>query len=250
MSRVAVEFDVPAAVGPGPHIDIRHHGLGPRRAEFQTRLRIETADFADHVGDIFVIDAAEFPQGSDVAPGQEVEMLDQGLHRRIVTIELAQLDRQAFAQVSRADAGRIEFLQDGENRFDVLLRRPQPFGGLSQVRRQVTRLVDEVDQVLADHALRGIGEGHRQLFGEVAAERHLGGDEGFEVVGLIVGGAAAPFGVGGRRGVLRVARGRLGRLLGEDVVERGIQGLLDLGAARSGIRRAISGGLRITQLVK
>ena len=62
--RVAVEFDMPAAVGPGPHIDVRHHGLHPRRAEFQARLRIETADFADHVGDVLVVDAAEFAQAT------------------------------------------------------------------------------------------------------------------------------------------------------------------------------------------
>ena len=65
----------------------------------------------------------------------------------------------------------------------------------------------------------------------MTAERHLGGDEGFEIVVLVIGGAAAPFGVGGRRGILRHARGGFGRFLGEDVVERGIQRLLDLGAA-------------------
>src|SRR5215471_12309050 len=46
--RVAVELDMPAAVGPRPDIDVRDHGLHPRRAEFQSRLRIEAADFTDH----------------------------------------------------------------------------------------------------------------------------------------------------------------------------------------------------------
>ena len=68
-----------------------------RRAEFQSRLRIEPADFADHVGDIFIIDTAEFSQPGDIALGQKVEMLDQRLHRRIIAIELAQLDRKALA---------------------------------------------------------------------------------------------------------------------------------------------------------
>ena len=81
-------------------------------------------------------------------------MLDQRLHRRIVAIELAQLDREAFAQISRADAGRIEFLQHRENRFDVRLRRAEPLGGLAQIRRQIAGLVDEIDQILPDHALR------------------------------------------------------------------------------------------------
>ncbi len=81
-------------------------------------------------------------------------MLDQRLHRRVVAIEFAQLDRQALAQVSRADAGRIEFLQHREHRLDVLGRCAEPLGGLAEIRRQIARLIDEIDQVLADHALR------------------------------------------------------------------------------------------------
>ena len=76
----------------------------------------------------------------------------------------------------------------------------------------------------------GAAERDRELLGEMAAERHLGGDKGFQIVVVVVGGAAAPFGVGGGRGVLRHARGGLGRLFGKDVVERGVQRLLDLGA--------------------
>ena len=76
----------------------------------------------------------------------------------------------------------------------------------------------------------GDGERHRELLGEMAAERHLGGDKGFQIVVFVVGGAAAPFGIGGRRRILRHARGSFGGLFGEDVVERGIQRLLDFGA--------------------
>ena len=158
-------------------------------------------------------------------------MFDQRLHRWVVAILLAQLDRQAFAQIPRADAGRIEFLQDREHRFDVLGRRAEPLGGLAQIRRQVTRLVHQIDQILPDHALRGSGESHRQLLGEMAAERDLGGHEGFKIVAVVIRRAAAPFGIGGRRGVLRGARGGFGRLLGKHVVEAGVQRLLDLGAA-------------------
>ena len=157
-------------------------------------------------------------------------MLDQRLHRGVVAIEFAQLDREALAQVSRADAGRIEFLQHREHRLDIRLRRAEPLGGLSEIRRQVAGIVDQIDQILPDHALRRPGERHRQLLGEMAAERHLGGDKGFQIVVVVVGGAAAPFGVGGRRGILRDARGGFGGLFGKDVVEPGIQRLLDLGA--------------------
>src|SRR5436190_20092286 len=64
----------------------------------------------------------------------------------------------------------------------------------------------------------------------MAAERDLGGDKGFEIVAVVVGSAAAPFGVGGRRRVLCSAGGGLGGLLGKYIVETGVQGLFDLGA--------------------
>jgi hypothetical protein len=140
-------------------------------------------------------------------------MLDQRLHRWVIAIELAQLDRKTLAQVSGADARGIEFLQHGENRLDGLLRRAKPLGGLSQIQRQVASLIDKVDKVLPDHALRRVGESYRQLFGEMTAERDLGRDKGLQIVALVVGSAAAPFGVRGRRRVLRIPRGSLGGLL-------------------------------------
>ena len=157
-------------------------------------------------------------------------MLDQRLHGGIIAVEFAQLDREALAQAARADAGRIEFLQHRENRIDVLLRRTQPFGGLPEIRRQIAGVVDQIDQILPDHALRRRCERDGELFGEMAAKGDLGGDEGFQIVVVVVGGAAAPFGIGGRRRVLRGARRSFGGLLGEDVVEAGIQRLFDLGA--------------------
>src|SRR5205085_7387039 len=98
------------------------------------------------------------------------------------------------------------------NRLDLLLRGAEPLGGLAQIRRQVTGLVHKVDEVLPDHAPRRVRKSNSQLLGKMAAERRLSGYECFEVVAVIVRRAAAPFGVGGRRGILRLARGRLGRL--------------------------------------
>ena len=157
-------------------------------------------------------------------------MLDQRLHRRVVAIEFAKLDRQAFAQVSRAHARRIEFLQHRDDLVDRLLRRSEPLRGLAEIGRQVAGIVDQVDQVLPDHALRRRREGHRELFGEMVGERQLGGHEGFEIVFVVAGGAAAPFGVDRRRRVLCGARGGLRRLLGEHVLKAGIERLRDLGA--------------------
>ena len=34
-------------------------------------------DLRDHLQEIFVIDAADLPQGGEVAPGQEIQMVEQ-----------------------------------------------------------------------------------------------------------------------------------------------------------------------------
>src|SRR3954449_2774821 len=65
----------------------------------------------------------------------------------------------------------------------------------------------------------------------MTSERHLGRHEGLEIVAVVVGGAAAPLGVGGRRGILRVASGGLGRRFRGYICEGSVQVLLDLGAA-------------------
>ena len=172
-----------------------------------------------------------FRKRGDIALGQQIQMFDQRLHRGVIAIEFAELDREALAQIPRANAGRIEFLQYREHRIDILLRCTEPLGGLSQIGGNVAGLVDQIDQILSDHALRRRGEGNRQLLGEMAAERHLGGDKGFEIVIVVIRRAAAPFGIGGGCGVLRDARSRFRGLFGKDVVERGVERLLDFGAA-------------------
>ena len=176
-------------------------------------------------------------------------MFDQRLHRGIVAIEFAELDREAFAQIARANAGRIEFLQHGDNRFDIGLRGAEPFGGLPEILRQITGIVDQIDQILPDHALHRPGESHRQLFGEMAAEGDFGGDKGFQIVVVVVRRAAAPFGIGGGRCILRRPGGRFRGLLGEDVVERGVQRLLNFcAAAEIAVQPVFLAGLELAGL--
>ena len=75
-------------------------------------------------------------------------------------------------------------------------------------------------------------------------QRHFGGHERFEIVALVAGSAAAPFGKRARRGVLGVARRGFGRFFGKDVVEPGIEGLFDFGAAAEiGLHPILGAGL-------
>ena len=86
---------------------------------------------------------------------------------------------------------------------------------------QVAGLVDQVDEILPDHAARGIGDRQRELLGEMIGERRLGRDEGFEIVVAVLaagGAGAGPFGIA-RRHLGGGARGdRVG--LVEAMVER------------------------------
>ncbi|MEY9981414.1 hypothetical protein ABH995_000751 [Bradyrhizobium yuanmingense] len=65
----------------------------------------------------------------------------------------------------------------------------------------------------------GAGEGDRELLGEMVRQGCLGRDKSFEIVVFVTGGAAAPFGIGGRRGILGVARRCLGQLFAADLID-------------------------------
>jgi hypothetical protein len=95
----------------------------------------------------------------------------------------------------------------------------------SAIAREVAGLVDQVDQVLADHAADRIVDREQKLVGEMARQRRLGGDEGFEVVVAAVAAAGAdsgPLRIGGRLlGVRPLGRRR--RIVGKDVLKIGVE---------------------------
>ncbi len=112
--------------GSGRTIDVRYDRLNRRAAEGAPGLRIEPADLADHVDDVFVVDAADFAQRREIALGDEFEMADERLHGRIETIFFAQLNGQAFGEIAGADAGRIEGLNERQDLFDAIERCSEP----------------------------------------------------------------------------------------------------------------------------
>ena len=69
--RVGIELDHEAAVRPRPHEHVRHDRLHQRRSEGEARLRIELADFRDHVGQVFLVHAADPAQRREVAFRQQ-----------------------------------------------------------------------------------------------------------------------------------------------------------------------------------
>ena len=151
-------------------------------------------------------------------------MRQQRLHRGIEAVLFPELDREAFAQIARAHAGRIEGLQDREHGLDFGLRRAEPLRDRIEIADEVTGLVDQIDEMPADHAPHRIRDRQRKLLAEVIREGRLGGDESFEIVVAVLASArtdARPFRVRGRLG-LRGPRRRLGRVR-EDVLDAGIE---------------------------
>ncbi len=122
-----------------------------------------------------------------------------------------------------------------EHRLDLGERRAELFGDRREIAGEIAGLVDQIDQILPDHAARRIGDRQRELLGEMVGERRLGRDEGFEIVVAVLaaaGAGAGPFGIarrhlgGGARG------GRIG-LVGKPLSRSVSSRILDGGAAGS-----------------
>ena len=141
-------------------------------------------------------------QDREIALGQEIEARRPGLHRRIEAVALLELDRQAFGEIARAHARRIEALHDAEHRLDLGDGGAELFGDRRKIAAEIAGLVDEIDEILADHAPRRVGDRKRKLLAQPVRQRGLGGDEGFEIVVAVLAAAGAdcrPFGIAGRK---------------------------------------------------
>ncbi len=233
--RVGVEFDIPAAVGGRAHIDVGHDRLHHAAAEHEARLRIEAAQFRDHVGEVFLVHVADTAQRRVVALRQQIEIADQRLHRRIEAVALAQLDGQALRKIARANAGRIEGLQFAQHGFDFGLRRAELLRHFREIGTQIAALVYRIDQMLPDQAMHRIHDRERELPRQMFVQRDFRGNEGFEiivVVGTAAGTDARPFGIS-RRFLLRGRRfgRRRGGVVGKYVFEIGAELFFHRGTA-------------------
>ena len=89
-----------------------------RGRESAARLRVVGAQLADHVGEVLVVDPANPLELGDAALRQQVEIVDQPRHRRVVAVGIFRLQREAFGERPGADAGRIERLHERERPLD------------------------------------------------------------------------------------------------------------------------------------
>src|SRR5262245_34705667 len=82
-----------------------------------------------------------------VALGQQIEMGNERLHRGIEAIALPELDGEAFREIARTHARRIETLQDRQHGIDLGSRRAQLLGDEREIAVEVAGLVDEIDEI-------------------------------------------------------------------------------------------------------
>ncbi len=144
---------------------------------------------AEHIKQVFLVHAAKPLERREVAPCQQFEVGNEGLHGGIEAILLLQLDRQAFGQAASKDTGRIKGLQLGKNTFGGRRIATQSFADVGRVAVQVTRLVELVDQLLRDQPVARIRQDEWNLLRKVISQRDLACNKIVEIVILSV---AAP----------------------------------------------------------
>ena len=122
------------------------------------RLRIEAADFRDHLAEIFHIDAAHRYQPAQVSLRQQVEVVQQCLHRGIKPIALGKLCRKTFPQVACEQTDRIELHHDRTHRLETLEWNRHRVGDRQRVRGQPAGRAQQGDQMHTNHPINRIFE--------------------------------------------------------------------------------------------
>jgi hypothetical protein len=151
------------------------------RAELQARLGIELLDLGDHFGQLLRIDADRPLQSGQIVAAEQGKVVQQPGDLRIVAVAVLELQRQAFGEVAREHARRIEALQLLQHLLDERIRRTELLRQIVEVALQVARLVHHVDEVSADQPLGGLRDQHLQLLVEMVCKRAAGRHEVLEV---------------------------------------------------------------------
>ena len=167
---LGVKLQDPAAVRGRPHQHVGHHHLRRHDVPTRARLGVEAFQLGDHVRHIGCIDAAQLHQLPRVAPCQQLEIVEQRLHRRVEPVLLGKLNRQALLEVAGKHPARLEAhhpLADGLDAGDSGAHRHR-----ERLGRHVepARRLQQRDQIGADQPVRGVVERKPQLRAEMLAQ--------------------------------------------------------------------------------
>ena len=151
--------------------------------ELAAGLGVVGAKLADHVGEVLVVDPADALEVGGAALRQQVEIVDQPRHRRVVAVGGLRLQREAFGERPRADAGRFETLDQLQRLLDQRQRRAGQLGDLVERDGQIAGLVERLGddpRKVADVARRAV-----QLVGQMLGERRRGILNPVEIEGFL-----------------------------------------------------------------
>ena len=98
---------------------------------------------------------------------EQRQVVEQLGDLRIVAVLVLELQRQAFGQVAREHARRVEALQHVQHLVDQPGRRTELVSEVLEVDPQIAGFVHGVNEMGADQPLGGIGDDDMQLLGQI-----------------------------------------------------------------------------------
>ena len=130
---------------------------------------------------IVLVDAAGAAQTADVPLGDQIEVVEEGRHRRIEPVALAELQSQALGEVAgaRCRPGRRSGSPPSSVSTRVAAAADQ-LGRRVEVVAEIARLVDQIDETAADRSVDRIGDGDVELADEMVPEGDGIGGAAFE----------------------------------------------------------------------
>ncbi len=166
-----------------------------------------------------LIDLANPAQLGVIAGSDQLQIFEQPGDDGIEAVAFGELQGQALGERPGADADRLEPVQHGQNAFNHADGSAQPFRDFITPAFEIARLVDEVDQMIADQAVGRFGNRDMQLAAQMIAQRRL------------IGGVILQPGAAGLR------KTRAARAQGEGFIRSGIDGDGIVGEVSQLVRR-------------
>ena len=179
--RLRVEGHRPAARCP-PRMNVGRNRLQRRRLERRAGLGVHGADPAHALANALFVDAAPRRQTFQVAAGDEVEIVEKALHRRVELAAFGELQGETFAQVPRAHPDRFAGVQTLQSGFHPGPRAAEARGDAPDVAGEISGFVERVDEPGADQPFARVRHIDPDLLFEVTAQAFRALEIGFRPV--------------------------------------------------------------------
>ncbi|ESY71735.1 hypothetical protein X743_20045 [Mesorhizobium sp. LNHC252B00] len=146
-----------------------------------------------HVEKVFFIDAAMLLQRLKIASRKHFKIGNQSCHCRVEPVSLAQLDLEAFSEISRKNSRWIKLLQRPENPFHNSLTDIQALGQLQKVCPKIASVFQIGGKLASDQPLLWCERREGDLTSDMVVQCFGEGGilvEGRAIAGRVVGRVA------------------------------------------------------------